>query len=291
MRSCVCHAYAKVNLSLAIVGQRPDGYHLLDMTMQSLSLFDVLRFTTVSNGIRIHCNWSLPLREKNIAYRAAQKMMEAAGVKHGVAIELEKHIPTQAGLGGGSADAAAVLLGLNALWELGFSQEELSEMGLALGADVPFCLQGGTARAQGVGEVLVPAHVPKPMWFLLTQPQEGLSTARMFAAYHDCQKGPVPDTEAVLAALAAGDLGGVAAASQNVFEPAARGLCPALDTHFELLASTHPVFVRMTGSGSVVYGVYEEQSQALAAKEMLQDKVFWVEVAASAPHGVEMHLD
>lgn len=150
-------AYAKINLGLDVIGRLENGYHQVRMIMQTVGIYDVLTFAPAESGIRISMDGGeLPTGEDNLIYKAARLLMEAGGAKAGADIHLEKHIPIAAGMAGGSSDAAATLLGLNELLGLGFSREQLRQLGVRIGADVPYCIMGGTALAEGIGEVLTP---------------------------------------------------------------------------------------------------------------------------------------
>ena len=262
-------AREKINWTLDVVGRRPDGYHLLDMLMQPLSLHDTLRIEP-GEGLSLSIEGAdgLSAGGDNLILRAAKALREAAGVTAGAAIRLTKRIPMGAGLGGGSADAAAALKGLNALWQTGFCLEELCEIGVKLGADIPFCLHDAPRRAQGVGEILSPvrSHV---FPLVLVQPCEALSTRDVFAAYHQAHIAP-PDTDEAARALAAGDLAALKAAAGNVLESASVALRPQITEAKEALYRAGTAFAQMTGSGSVVFGAFENGASADSAFETLK---------------------
>ena len=178
----IVEARAKINWTLEIKGVRPDGYHLLDMLMQPVTLSDELTLIP-AEGISLRCESGpgIPCDRRNLAWRAAEALRRETGCGLGVDILLRKRIPSGAGLGGGSADAAAVLLGLNRLWHLGLTRERLESIGLTLGADVPFCVRGGLTRVEGIGEKLESLGQVPPLHLVILQPCEGLSTAEIYA--------------------------------------------------------------------------------------------------------------
>jgi len=260
-------AFAKINWSLDITGLRPDGYHLMDMVMQPVSLADEITLTpardlSISTG-------GYPLSradESNLAFRAAALLKQVSGVFEGVRIHVHKQIPMGAGLGGGSADAAAVLFGLNRLWGLNYSPARLEELGLTLGADVPFCLRGGVTRTRGIGEDLEDHPFRSSYRLVIFQPCRALSTGEIFAAYHEAENLRRPDTGAVLRALESGDLPLLASSMANVLEPVSAARCPEIPEALSLLSSCGAAAAQMTGSGSAVFGVF--RSGALAEKAL-----------------------
>ena len=264
-------ARAKINWTLDITGQRPDGYHLMDMLMQPVTLCDtvVLRpsdtLTLTTSG-----NPSIPANAHNLAYRAAAALQEAADYPGGASIHVEKRIPAGAGMGGGSADAAAVLAGLNRLWKLGLSQEALERIGLTLGADVPFCLRGGLTRTTGIGETMEPLPCARRYDLVVIQPCEGLSTGAVFRAYHEQAQVAHPDNDAARQALAAGDIDALPRSLGNVLQPVSEAMRPAIREAVEALRENSAVAALMTGSGSAVFGVFEEPEAADRARAALR---------------------
>ncbi len=278
-------AYAKINWTLDILGTRPDGYHLMDMLMQTVSLCDLLwmeeaedlTLEAVPGGTeraaRSKTNDGLSSAgvrydESNLVYRAALLLREHCGVRRGARIQLEKRIPSGAGMGGGSADCAAALKGLNALWGLGLSRAELLSLGLELGADVPFLITGGLARVGGIGERIQPLLPAPQVWLVLVQPCEGLSTREVFSAFDrmDAPRLRHPDNAAAQDALLRRDLTALAPRWPTCCRPSASPP-PAL-TQAVQRAGRRPGAVRamMTGSGSVVYGAFERCADAVAAQ-------------------------
>lgn len=302
---CVA-AYAKINWTLDILGTRPDGYHLMDMLMQTVSLCDLMwleeapEVTLEAAGAEgtaaaaQDAMSSEPVRydASNLVYRAALLLRERCGVRRGVRMRLQKRIPSGAGMGGGSADAAAALRGLNTLWRLGLSREELMRLGLELGADVPFLLTGGLARVGGIGEEIVPLLPAPQVWLVFLQPCGGLSTREVFSAFDALDPAALrrPDNAAAQEALLGGSLRALGAAMGNVLEAVSAPARPALSQAIEALEAAGAVRAMMTGSGSVVYGVFETCAGAAGAKaalDLLAARCGWGQVwlARTLPRG------
>lgn len=249
-------AYAKINLSLDIVGKRADGYHLLRTVMQSVSLYDTVS-AEKSGEIFLSCETpGLPLDEKNTAVKAARVFFSETGLSGGVRLRMEKRIPMQAGLGGGSADAAAVLHLLNRLYETGFSVKELCRMGEKVGADVPFCVFGGTALAEGIGETLRRLEPMPPCEIVIVRPETGVSTAEAYAEIDRRERSElVPETtEAMLRALAGGSVREIGHTLFNAFD-----FVSASDDRDAIKAKMcrmGALGVCMSGSGSAVFGLF-----------------------------------
>ena len=258
-------AFAKINWSLDITGVRPDGYHLMDMVMQPLSLADEIELFPAP-ALSIATDGYPPSRadETNLAWRAADLLRRTFDVREGVCIALHKRIPMGAGLGGGSADAAAVLAGLNVLWSLGIPPRDLETLGLSLGADVPFCLRGGLVRTRGIGELLEDRPCKLNYWMLVLQPCRALSTREIFEAYHASSALRSPDTENVLSALASGDAALLSESIGNVLESVSAARCPEIPEAVSALRASGAFAAQMTGSGSAVFGAF--RSRALAEK-------------------------
>ena len=262
------HAHAKINWSLSICGERPDGYHSLDMLMQSIELCDVLSFESARFLTLTVDGQPLPTGNRNLVIRAASALNEALGQHNGARITLKKSIPTRAGLGGGSADCAATLIALNRLWNLRLPLRTLQQIGLKLGADVPFCLQQGLARAEGVGEILTPIDDAPRIPLVMVTPGGGLSTPAVFKAWSD---GGDPMTQidnlALAEALKMGDFARAQALSHNDLEAPAVRLMPRIGELMEHFRSLGADFVRMTGSGSTVFAAFADEDAARRAAE------------------------
>lgn len=247
------HAYGKINLTLDIVGKRHDGYHDIISIMQSISLFDRLRLTETAGEIVLECNCSgVPLGEDNLCCRAAQELRRAAGVRKGVYIKLSKGIPVAAGLGGGSADAAGVLWGLNRLWQTGFTLDRLREIGSGIGADVPFCLTGGTSLAEGIGEKLTPLPRFPKQWLFLVKPPFDVSTGEIYKAYDSAKIVYRPDTVSVLDSIRTGNIDRAIQGMGNTLEQVTGAIFPEVKYLTDELRSGGAEKVIMCGSGPMV---------------------------------------
>lgn len=266
-------ARAKINWTLDVVGTLPNGYHDLDMLMQSVTLCDRLTIEDAPEctlSVRIQGGY-VPADGSNLVLRAARALQEATGEMRGARMTLRKYIPVAAGMGGGSSDAAAALKGLNLLWGLGLPDERLEEIGLTIGADVPFCIRGGLQRAQGVGERLTPLPLKRPLYIVAFQPCRGLSTKEVFTALHEEGIDPAdrPDNDAAQRALATGDVRLLGRSMGNVLEPVSRRLRPQLDEAIRAIEASGALGARMTGSGSAVFGVYAHAGACKRAAQLL----------------------
>ncbi|MDK2784394.1 MAG: 4-diphosphocytidyl-2-C-methyl-D-erythritol kinase [Bacillota bacterium] len=267
-------AWAKVNLGLEVRERRPDGYHNVRMVNQTVSLADRIALLPQREGITLKLSGAeLPAGEDNLAYRAAKLLQERCGVRAGVRIELRKRIPVAAGLAGGSADAAAVLYGLNRLWGLNLTLQELQALALELGSDVPFALHGGTALAEGRGEVLTPLTPLVPCWLVLARPRVEISTAWAYAELDRYPPAARPDIDGLLAALAAGDLKGVAAHLGNSFESVIRERYPSVVEAKKALLAEGALGACLTGSGPTVFGLFPERAGAEKAAAALKEEM------------------
>ncbi|MCI8479039.1 MAG: 4-(cytidine 5'-diphospho)-2-C-methyl-D-erythritol kinase [Oscillospiraceae bacterium] len=268
------NAYAKLNLTLDVLGRRPDGYHDMCMVMQTVSLCDhlLLEYGT-GMPVQVRSNLEyLPTGGSNLAAAAALRLCEAIGRECGVSIAIQKGIPVCAGLAGGSADAAAVLRGLNQLLSLGLSWERLAEIGQRVGSDVPYCVLGGTALAEGRGETLTPLNSLPSCWVVLCKPNFSISTPELFGRLDSVHIRCRPDTAGVLAALDHGDLMGVAQRMYNVFEdvlPERRGAEVAEIKN--TLIQQGALGASMSGTGPTVFGLFDQRSQAGAAFRILRE--------------------
>lgn len=261
-------APAKINLTLSVTGRRPDGYHEVDTVMQAVNLCDRITVErTESGGIALRLSDdTLPTDGRNTAYRAAERFFAHAGVAcPGVRLTVEKRIPMQAGLAGGSADAAGVLFGLDRLFPGAVKREGLFAAAAEVGADVPFCLAGGAARAIGIGTELIPCAPLPPCIVLIVKPEAGVSTAEAYRAIDGA--GPVeqPDAAGMLRALAAGDLAAAGARLGNGFEQA---LALPDTARIRSIALAHGALgCRMSGSGSAVFALFADEGRAAACRE------------------------
>ena len=261
-------ARAKINWTLDVLGRQPDGYHQLDMLLQSVALCDTV---TLAPGealtLRLSQGARVPDTEDNLVLKAAKALKEATGCEKGADIYLQKNIPIGAGMGGGSADAAAVLAGLNKLWGLSLPLKALQKIGLAAGADVPFCLQGGLMRARGIGEVLEPLPCARQLWLVVVQPCRGLGTKKVFTTleWEQIPESSRPDTQAAILALEQGDLNALCRAMGNALQPTSETLRPEIRSAAQALRFAGARQAMMTGSGSAVYGVFASAVHARSA--------------------------
>lgn len=273
---CVEKAYAKVNLTLAVGEKRPDGYHEVVSVMQRISLHDTLTAEQTREGITLTCSDpALPSGEENLAHRAASLFFRETGIAGGAALTLEKRIPSQAGLGGGSSDAASVLLALRKLYAPALSDTELETMAAALGSDVPFFIRGGTQLATGRGEVLSPLPPLTDGWFVIVKPTESFSTPSMYRRLDNLPPActpPIPPLQGGLPALAVGLF--------NRFEAA----IPAGSAVWDIkarLAAYGALASLLSGSGSAVFGLFDTETAARAAVEALRPA--WPEIFLARP--------
>ena len=275
MNEITVKAFAKLNLCLDVLGGLPGGYHEMKMVMQTASLCDDVRITLNDSGrITVRSNFGfLPGDERNIAVKAANAFFAAAGMTgQGAEISLRKRIPVGAGLGGGSADAAAVLRGLNTLTGAGLSAEALEKLGETLGSDVPFCVRGGTRLAVNRGEALLPAPEMPDCGIVICKPRFSIRTPELFRRIDSRRSRIHPDTEGLIAAMAAGDAEGMARRMYNVFEdvlPKNRSEIGAIKL---ALLDAGALGAVMSGTGSAVFGVFPDAAAAEATAEALRER-------------------
>lgn len=266
-------AYAKVNLGLDVLRRREDGYHELRMIMQTVDLYDTLTLEKTEKGIEMTCNiQGLPCDERNLVYRAAALMQETYQIPGGIQIHLEKRIPMAAGMAGGSTDAAAVFNGMNILYELGRSKEELCKLGVKIGADVPYCIVGGTALSEGIGEVLtVLPNVPDCV-VLIAKPDFDVSTKYVFENLHANSLTYHPDIDAMVSAIEKKDMTGMIKEMDNVLETVTEKKYTEITTIKNIMKEKGAMRAMMSGSGPTVFGLYEKQEDAEAAAEQIKEQ-------------------
>ena len=256
-------AHAKINLALYVPGKRPDGFHEVEMIMQSVGLHDTVEITLRDAGIILDCDRKdLPCNLDNLAYRAAELLRQECGVKQGVHIRLSKRIPLAAGLAGGSADAAAVLKGLNFLWKLGLSRTELEELAARLGSDVPFCLWGGTALATGRGEVLTPLADFAGYGVVLANPPLQVSTAWVYGNFRPEAVLKHPDIRPMLDAIERNDFDSVAGSLENMLETVTIPAHPRIAEIKKTFSDAGASGVLMSGSGPTVFALMPDRESA-----------------------------
>ena len=281
------NAHAKINWRLAITGRRADGYHQLHGLMQSISLYDTL---ILAKSTADQCQMEPPLgvlAQQNLALRAWLLLKERLGLQQCLSIAITKRIPAGGGLGGGSANAAAVLNGANQLLGLGLSLTQLQQLGLELGADIPFCLQGGLALATGIGEELLKLSSPPPLFLLLAHNGEAVSTAEVFAQYKNSGQAftalaqAVTETKLLTQALLSANLVAIKSGLHNDLQAASLKLYPNLAVVEQALRQLglEPL---MSGSGGVFFALCESEQAAYAAQSALQGKVAWTAVVQTA---------
>ena len=286
-------AFAKVNYALEVRGVRPDGYHEISTVMQNISLHDKLEMERVEEGFRLLVEpESAPTGpdDKNTVYLAWKLLREATGEELPAGVKLRKAIPAGAGLGGGSADAAATLVGINEMFGLGLDDAELRGIGARIGADVPFCISGGTALGEGVGEVLTPLPPPPEHYLVVAKPGAGAETARIYKAYDDetgrADRTPRHSVCLVLDALSAGNLAALARALGNDLAPVTEALVPEVRVSREILGRAGALGAIMSGSGTAVYGLFGSGSDARDAEQKVEAP--FVAICRPVASGVEV---
>lgn len=276
MRRLILEAPAKINLSLDVIGRRADGYHLLSTVMQSLRMADRVSLTVDLDkpGIDLSCDRNgLPTDQRNTAWRAASLFLSTVGLSgqpgSGIKIEIEKKIPVEAGLAGGSADAAAVLFGLDQLFPGLIPEGQLYELAVRIGADVPFCLKGGTVLCEGIGERLTPLPVWPDLPILLCKPAGGLLTSWVFGQLKMETVGLRPDQAGVLAAITHQDLSSLARNTANVLEAVSLPAMPELSKIKRALMDGGAELAMMSGSGPTVFGIFRDSARLAAASQII----------------------
>ena len=265
-------ALAKINLGLDVLGKREDGYHEVRMVMQTIHLYDRVEIKkTRSPHIHVETNlYYLPVNEDNLVYRAAKLMKDEFQIKEGVRIVLQKFIPVAAGLAGGSSDAAAVLVGMNRIFNLGLKQNKLMELGLKIGADVPFCIMRGTALAEGIGEKLT-ALPPMPKCpVLIAKPAISVSTKAVYEGLKLYDGMEHPDIDGVMEGIQQKDLKGVASHMGNILETVTIPMYPVIEDIKKLMLENGALNAMMSGSGPTVFGLFPNEKEIRRAYEALK---------------------
>ena len=266
-------ALGKINLGLDVLRRRENGYHDVRMVMQTVYLYDrIIMKKSKTPGIRLETNlYYLPVNENNLAYQAAQMLMDEFHMEEGVSIQLDKHIPVAAGMAGGSSNAAAVLFGMNRMFSLGLSQKELMERGVKLGADVPYCIMRGTVLAEGIGEILTPLSPMPKCYVLIAKPAISVSTKMVYEKLDSHEIEDHPDIDGILAGLKAGDLKKVAGSMGNVLERVTVDAYPVIDRIKKMMIKEGALNAMMSGSGPTVFGIFEEKATARKAADAIRD--------------------
>lgn len=259
----IARSYAKINLTLDVLGKRDDGYHDVEMIMQTVSLFDLLIIDKTAGGVTVNTNLKyLPSNEKNIAYKAAKLFFEKTGIDGGVRIIIHKNIPVAAGLAGGSGNGAATLCALNLLFNAGLSADELCSMGALLGADVPYCIMGSTRLATGIGEILTPLPPMKRTTALIVKPPINVSTASVYERIDSAPIEKRPDTGKLIDGLREGNTAAVAENLRNVMESVTEAMYPEIGGIKRKMLLNGALGAAMSGSGPSVFGIFDDDRKA-----------------------------
>ena len=267
-------AYGKINLSLDVLGRRANGYHDVSMVMQTVDLYDVITLRKLSDrdGIILTTDVdNIPLDEGNIVYKAIKLVKEEYGIDIGVSADIKKRLPVAAGMGGGSADAAAALRGMNTLFELGLRSERLEELGVRLGADIPFLIKGGIALAEGIGEKLTALPAFPECRLVIVKPNVSVSTKEVYEAFDSLTEVVHPNIKKLTDALGKEDLRYIVKLLGNVLEDVTIKRHGIIDEIKRLLLENGAVFSMMTGSGPTVFGIFENEEKAVMAGERLSE--------------------
>lgn len=264
-------AYAKINLGLDVVGVLPNGYHEVRMIMQTVGIYDELSFEKTENGIVITTDaGELPTNEDNLIYKAVKLLFDKYAISEGVRIHLQKNIPIAAGMAGGSTDAAATLKGISELFELNCDEKELRELGVKIGADVPYCIMGGTALAEGIGEKLTKLSPAPDCFLLVAKPDINVSTKYVYEHLDAQEDYEHPDIDGMLDAISKGSLDGVVSTMGNVLETVTVPAYPVIDTIKARMRELGALNSMMSGSGPTVFGIFDQEAVAAKAFESLK---------------------
>lgn len=266
-------AYAKINIALDVVGKREDGYHLLKMIMQTVDLYDVIEITKTSSDIKLKCNKPyVPTDERNLAYKAAKLFKEAYEINDGVSINLTKNIPVSAGMAGGSTDAAGVLKLMNRLFNINASDDELRALGLKLGADVPYCINGGTALCEGIGEEITQLKPFKDKILVIIKPPFGVSTKDVYKAFDLSKVVFHPRTNDIIRAMENDDIHFVANNMKNLLENVTLRKHKVIVNIKEAVRSYGALGTMMSGSGPTVFAFFDDMLKAQNCYDEMKKK-------------------
>lgn len=271
MEQIVLKAYAKINLGLDVLGRLPNGYHKVKMVMQTVGIFDELTLEKTESGITATTDSAeLPMDGNNLICKAAVRMQETYGIKEGVRIHLKKSIPIAAGMAGGSTDAAAAMLGMNRLFELERPREELMRLSVSIGADVPYCILGGTALAEGIGEILTPLAPAPACHVLVAKPDISVSTKYVYEHLDAAGELRHPDIDGMVAAIEKGSLPGILERLGNILEGVTVPAYPVIDVIKKRMLALGAAGSLMSGSGPTVFGIFPDKATADRAREQLE---------------------
>lgn len=278
-------AYAKINLGLDVIRRRPDGYHEVSMIMQSIDLYDELAFDKTTDGvIRIKTDKDeLPVNEDNLIYKAAKLLFDEFNITDGIDISLKKNIPVAAGMAGGSTDAAATLKAVNELWNLGLSEQELRNRGVKIGADIPYCIMGGTALSEGIGEILTKIPDCPDCTVLIAKPPVAVSTKYV---YQNLNLNEVshPDIDVIREAISNGDINKVADNLGNVLESVTIPLHPVIDDIKQIMIDGGALASLMSGSGPTVFGLFDDINKARMCEKVINQAGIAKDVIVTRMH-------
>ena len=280
-------AMAKINLGLDVVKKREDGYHEVRMIMQTIHMYDQIELHK-SDIVGIHIKTNLPYLptgENNLVYRAAKLLMDEYHITKGLDINLVKFIPVAAGLGGGSSDAAAVLVGVNRMFGLGLSQKQLEDKGAKIGADVPYCILSGTALAEGIGEVLTPLCLMPPCYILVAKPGINVSTRYVYKNLDLEKVKNHPDIDGMITAISKGSLTGVTSRMSNMLENVTAGEYPIIHEIETKMIELGALSAMMSGSGPSVFGIFEDEKKAQRAYRKLKHTSLVRQIFLTKPFG------
>ena len=283
---------AKINLSIDVLGKRTDGYHLVEMIMQTIDLFDKIRiFSLEEDEIILESNSNdIPLDSSNIVYKAVDLIKKTFDIKKGVKVYIEKNIPIAAGMAGGSSNAAAILIGLNKMWGLNLSQDELKDLGLQLGADVPFCIEGGSSLAENIGEKLTKIDgLSQDAFILVCKPEIFVSTKEIYEAIDSKIIDKRPDNKLLIKLLKENNIRLLSKKMYNVLEEVTKEKYPVIKEIEKIMLDNNALGSMMSGSGPTVFGIYETREDAEKCKNILLEKFKQVYVVKSHEEGVEIY--
>ena len=292
MNSIQLKSRAKINLSIDVLGKREDGYHLVEMIMQTIDLFDKIKiFSLKEDTIIIESNsLDIPLDSTNIVYKAADLIKKQYNIKEGVKIIIEKNIPIAAGMAGGSSNAAAVLVGLNQLWQLKLSENKLKELGLKLGADVPFCIGGQTALAENIGEKLTKIDgLSENIFILVCKPELFVSTKEIYEEIDSKIIEKRPNNKLLIQLLKENKIQQIADNMYNVLEEVTRERYPVIEEIEKIMMENDALGSMMSGSGPTFFGLYRNREDAENCKNKLLKKFSQVYIVKSHNKGVEIY--
>lgn len=281
-------AYGKINLGLDVLRKREDGYHEVKMIMQTVKLHDTLYFESVEEDVIILSTNAdgLPVNEDNLIYRACQMLKTEYKITDGIRIFLDKQLPVAAGMAGGSADAAAALIGMNRIFDIGLSKDKLMEYGVKLGADVPYCIMQGTALSEGIGEKLTPVSPMPECVLLLAKPPIDVSTKMVYENLHANELSRHPDIDGIIEALSHQDLQGITDRMENVLETVTVTRYPVISEIKNCMTEMGAMQSLMSGSGPTVFGIFTEKETAEKAAEEIRNRKLADEIFVTQPYNI-----